>query len=146
VHERLRRFPSSAIIGVASCVGVEATFEVIIILVVVFLLARGDITLEVATRIVLIGILPPVATVHGIASAGGFGFDLLGVIAGDLFASFVPNEGGGAVRHLSDGLSRLEASICSLGIAHASDGVCAKVNGVSIHKITSKVVVGHCPP
>jgi hypothetical protein len=136
-HERLRRFPSSAIIGITPTVRVEAALEVIIVLVVIILfLARSDSTLEVATRIILTLGNPAPRAVQ--AGAGIFLFlELIGVKAGDLFASFVPNEGGSAAGHLSDGLSRFKASICSLGVAHAGDGVATKVDSVSIHKITS---------
>jgi hypothetical protein len=138
-HERLRKFPSSAIVGVATAVGVEAALEAIIVLVVVVLLARSDTALKVATRIILIGILPPIAAVHPLAGASRF-FALVlafGEEGGDLFASFIPHKGGFLASKSGKGLGGIETRISRL-CANAGDGFCAQVDGVSIHKITSK--------
>jgi hypothetical protein len=136
--KKLRRFPSSAIICIASAVGVEANFEVVgRFICIAFCVVR---------TIGAVAIARLFAVIFGLGRKGKNGLLTLGAnTADELFPL-----GGSQFGHCA--LDKLTALPGDVGTIIHFDRMGFTVEGAGAvdsnirHKITSKVVVGHCPP
>ena len=136
--KKLRRFPSSAIVCIASAVGVKADFEVVgRFICIAFCVVR---------TIGAVAIARLFAVIFGFGRKGENGLLTLGANATD---ELFPLSGSQLGHCVLDKLTVLPGDIGAIvhfdKMSFMAEGASAVDSNVR-HRKTSKVVVGHCPP